>query len=228
MADKYTFPQKSARMAPGERGIASLTHKGRTFRFRTQPNQFQWTYTLKRIDQTYGGRVVQLLGTKIDDFVLKADAGGGRWDYTNRMAKFMRDVMIEQRDGTPAVFEYTTRGWKLNCYIVSVPFQDAIEEVLRPFEIQLKVQEDVSGLMSKSSLGAELRRLQDGVGFRRSPYNDPTKQSENVFDAVGDGLGAISDAVNGVLGAISGVINPTQSGGGLYLPNGLGNSIGKS
>lgn len=232
MADKYTFPQKSPRLGPGERGIASLTHKGRTFRFRTQPNQFQWTYTLnKRVDQTYGGRVVQLLGTKIDDFVLKAEAGGGRWDYTNRMAKFMRDVMIEQRDGTPATFEYTTRGWKLNCYVVSVPFQDAIEEVLRPFEIQLKVQEDVSGLMSKSSLSAELRRLQDGVGFRRSKFNDPTKQGEQLSDLVGDGFGAIGDivdAVGDIARGIAGVINPTQSGGGIYLPGGLGNSIGRS
>lgn len=228
----YPFPQKSAGLDKGERGIASITHKGRTFRFRTQPNEFAWTYTLnKRIDQTYGGRVIQLLGTKIDDFVVKADGGLGRWDYTNRMANFMRDVMIEQRDGTPATFEYTTRGWKLNCYIVSVPFADAVEEVLRPFEIQMKVQEDVSGLMSKGSLGAELRRLTDGVGFRRSQYNDPTMSNTgDAFDIIGDGLGAITDFVGDLAQGIAGVLNPTQGGGGLFLPNGLpgaGNSIGK-
>lgn len=220
---EYTFPQKSAKMKAGEHGIASLTHKGRTFRFRTNPNQFQWTYTLnKRVDQTYGGRVIQLLGTKIDDFVLKADAGGGRWDYTNRMANFMRDVMVDQRDGEPATFEYTARGWKLNCYIVSVPFQDEVEAVLREFEIQMKVQEDVSGLMSSNSLSAELRRLQDGIGFRRSKYNDPTKQGQTLTDQIGDGLGAVEQIANSVLQ------NPLVS---IFLPNGLpsvGNSIGKS
>lgn len=221
----YPFPQKTRALAKGERGIASITHRGRTFRFRTQPNEFAWTYTLnKRIDQTYGGRVVQLLGTKIDDFVVKADAGNGRWDYSNRMANFMRDIMIEQRDGTPATFEYTTRGWKLNCYIVSVPFADAVEEVLRPFEIQMKVQEDVSGLMSRHSLGAELRRLQDGVGFRRSQYNDPTMSTGGVFDVIGDGFGPLGgalDLVGDAIQGIAGVLNPTQSGGGIYLPNGL-------
>jgi len=219
----YNFPQKASPLREGETGVASLTHEGRTFRFRTNPNQFQWTYTLnKRIDQTYGGRVVQLLGTKIDDFVIKADAGGGRWDYTNRMAKFMRDVMINQRNGVPATFEYTKRGWKLKCYIVSVPFQDSVEEVLRPFEIQMKVQEDVSGLMSKNSLRAELARLSDGVGFRRSPYNDPTLQGQKQVVLPGElgGIQAISDTAFNAINNFLGIINPTQSGGGIYLPGG--------
>jgi hypothetical protein len=230
----FNFPQKSTPLRDGETGVASLTHMGRTFRFRTNPNQFQWTYTLnKRIDQTYGGRVVQLLGTKIDDFVIKADAGGGRWDYTNRMAKFMRDVMINQRNGVPATFEYTKRGWKLNCYIVSVPFQDSVEEVLRPFEIQMKVQEDVSGLMSQASLRGELARLSDGIGFRRSAYNDPTLQGQKTVVLPGElgGVQAIADTAFDALNQLfGGIINPTQIGGGIYLPNGIPqglNNIGR-
>lgn len=224
----YSFPQKSAPLRAGERGIASLTHKGRTLRFRTNPNQFQWTYTLnKRIDQTYGGRVIQLLGTNIDDFVFKAEAGNGRWDYANRVAKFMRDVMVDQRGGEPATFEYTQRGWKLNCYIVSVPFQDEVEAVLREFEVVCKVQEDVSGLLSKNSLSAELQRLSDGIGFRRTKYNDPKLQDQQMVDIIGDfagalDLGAITDALSGI------VQNPTIS---QFLPNGLpglGNSVGAS
>ena len=188
----YAFPQKASKLRAGERGIASLTHHNRTFRFRTNPNEFGGTYTLnKRIDQTYGGRVVQLLGTKIDDFKFTAESAGGGWEYSNRVANFLRDVMVMQRDGSPAVFEYTTRGWKLNCYVVSVPFEDAVEQVLRPFEVQLKVQEDITGVMSKNSLGAELSRLMDGVGFRRSKYNDPHLADETLADKVGDAFGAL-------------------------------------
>ena len=220
----FSFPQKSAAMLPGETGIASLTHNGHVFRFRTNPNEFRWNYVLKkRIDQTYGGRVVQLLGASIDEFAVKADSGGGRWDYTNKMAKFMRDVMVDQRDGTPATFEYTTRGWKLNCYIVNVPFEDAVGEVLREFEIQMKVQEDVSGLMTKNSLQRELSSLADGVGFRRSKYNDPTedKQGETLIDLIGDTLGAVSSL------DFTGIVSPSTVS--QFLPNGLGNSfsIGK-
>ena len=179
----YHFPQTTApaQLAQDERGIASLTHpRVGTFRFRSNPKQFNWGYTLnKRIDQTYGGRVVQLLGTRIDDFSFTADCGTGRWDYMNKVALFMRDVMVAQRGGTPATFEYTTRGWKFNAYVVSVPFADAVEEVLREFEVSMKVQEDVSGLISRNTLTAELRRLQDGIAFQRSKFNDP-RNGQNV------------------------------------------------
>ena len=204
----YGWPQVAPTSTTGERGIASLSHPGvGTLRFRANPKEFNWSYTLnKRVDQTYGGRVIQLLGTKIDDFTFKADAGIGRWPEVNRVAKFMRDVMIEQRNGIPATFEYTTRGWKFNAYVVSVPFADAVEEVLREFEVGLKVQEDVSGLMSRNTLQAELRRLQDGIGFTRNQYNDPRFGQNTAlvpdsqqFDAVGQVIETIQNAAASVL-----------------------------
>lgn len=221
----YAFPQKSPALPAGAHGIASISHGGKTFRFRTNPNEFHWDYTLnKRIDPTYGGRVVQLLGTKIDNFSIKADGGGGRWDYINRMATFLRDVMVDQRDGSPCTFEYTTRGWKLNCYIVSIPFSDSVGEVLREFEIEMKVQEDVSSLMTKHSLSIELSRLMDGIGFRRTRYNDPTLQGQTMGDVVGDNAGATpladlaADGIQGLqtisqylpkgLAPIGGILNP--------------------
>lgn len=170
----FSFPQVSQPLPEGTRGIASLTHGGRTLRFRTNPNEFNWTYSLnKKVEQTYGGRVIQLLSTKIDDFTIKVDCGGGRWPYANQVARFLRDVMIDQRKGVPATFEYTTRGWRLNVYVVSIPYADAVEEVVREIDIGFKVQEDVSGVMSRNSLSAELSRLKDGIGFRRDKYNDP-------------------------------------------------------
>lgn len=171
----YQFPQKTPPLAYGEKGIASLYHPAvGSLRFRSNPKEFNWSYTLnKRVDQTYGGRVIQLLGTRIDDFSFKADCGNGRWDYMNQVALFMRDIMIAQRSGVPATFEYTTRGWKFNAYIVSIPFADAVEEVLREFEVTMKVQEDITGLISRNTLSAEMRRLKDGIGFHRDKYNDP-------------------------------------------------------
>jgi hypothetical protein len=178
---EFAFPQVNKPLDEGTRGICSITHGQRTFRFRTNPNSFSWTYTMnKRVESTYGGRVVQLLSTQIDDFQVIADCGGGRWEYANAITTFLRDVMIDQRGGEPATFEYTTRGWKLNVFIVSIPFQDDVGQVLREFTIDMKVQEDVSGVMSKNSLGAELRRLQDGIGFKRSKYNDPLMQGQRT------------------------------------------------
>lgn len=205
---QFSFPQVSRSLEAGAKGIASLTHMGRTFRFRTNPNQFSWTYTLnKHVDPTYGGRVVQLLSTKIDDFTVEADCGGGRWEYANAIARFLRDVMINQRNGIPATFEYTTRGWKLNVFIVSIPFEDAVGEVLRTFSIQMKVQEDVSKVMSRNSLRMELSKLQNGIGFQRNAYNDPTinaapGDSEQGFNA--SSIVANIPGLDSVLGRIQG------------------------
>ena len=129
--------------------------------------------------------MVQLLSTKIDDFTVEADCGGGRWEYANAVATFLRDVMVEQRNGIPATFEYTTRGWKLNVFVVSMPFEDSVNEVLRTFSIQMKVQEDVSGVMTRNSLSAELRRLQDGLAYPAQRLQRPHRHREPGRRAAG-------------------------------------------
>jgi hypothetical protein len=204
-----SFPQVAGGLSAGERGVCSLRWGADVLRFRTNPNEFNWQYALtKRIENTYGGRVVQLLGTKIDEFTLKADAGGGRWEYMNRIATFCRDVMIHQRNGVPATLDYTTRGWRLNVYVVSVPFADAVEEVLREFEIVFKVQQDVSGTMSRQTLSAELARLRDGIGFQRSKYNDPRLQGGNTVADQEQSIAATTvDALVSGLGGLLGYVN---------------------
>lgn len=228
----YAFPQQAPAISStsGERGIARMSHPDvGSLRFRTAPTEFSWDYTLnKRIENTYGGRVVQLLGAKIDEFQFKADSGGGRWEYSNKVAKFMRDAMIAQRNGRPVTFEYTTRGWKMNLYVVNVPFQDAVEEVRREFTIQCKIQEDISGVMSKNTLSTELRRLQAGVNFRRSKYNDPLSSANALGgDSENTGFAQVQSLINGaqnILESFSPVLN--------FLPNGvqrgfdIGNLIG--
>lgn len=219
----YQFPQVSAPLPAGERGIATLRHPAvGGMRFRCNPNEFNWSYTLnKRVDQTYGGRVVQLLGTRIDDFSMKADCGTGRWAYMAGVARFMRDIMVAQRGGVPATFEYTTRGWKFNAYVVNVPFADAVEEVVREFDIQMKVQEDVTGVMSRNTLSAELRRLQDGIAFARSKYNDP-RFGRNEEQSADPDSGPLSQ----ILPAVEAVTDFTATLAQNFLPNGLEGFLG--
>ena len=158
------------------RGIASLTFKGQTLRFRTNPNEIWWTYTLNtNVEQTYGGRVVQILSTRMEDLVIKIDCGRGGLEYMNRIVDFLRNMMVEQRKngGTTAVFSYTTRRWRMKVYALSVPFQDSVTATVRELEIRFKVQEDLTGEMSKLALSTELARLQDGIGWQKTAYNTP-------------------------------------------------------
>lgn len=154
------------------RGIASLEFGGRTLRFRTNPNAIWWNYSLiTNVDNTYGGRVVQILGARMDDLIVTVDCGNGGWAYQRQVIGFMRDMINDQRKGDPGVFTYTTRNWRMKVFALSVPFQDTVSAVTREMELRFKIQEDVSGVQTSIALASELNRLKDGIGFRKSPYN---------------------------------------------------------
>lgn len=195
------------------RGIASLYFNGETLRFRTNPNEIWWSYTLNtHVEQTYGGRVVQILGTRMEDLIVKIDCGNGGWAYLTKVVNFIRNMMLEQRKdgGKSGVFSYTTRRWRLKVFALSVPFQDQVTATTRELELRFKVVEDLTGQMTQMSLNSELARLQDGIGFKKSPYNDPNLSANNPLPhegpkgiSVTDALGAISPALGEAAKAIT-------------------------
>lgn len=199
------------------RGIASLSFQGRTWRFRTNPNSVQWSYTLNtNVEQTYGGRVVQILSTKIGDMVVKVECGNGDtggvnggWKYNYDLVLFLRDLLVAQRDpmAPPANFQYTTRRWNFNVYGLSIPFEDKVDSTVRELELHFKVQEDVSGVVSGAILDATLNKLKDGIGWTRNKYN-----SASAYGSTSNGSGSTNPA--GLTGQQSG--NPT---GQLSDPN---------
>jgi len=163
-------------------GLATLTHGGNTYQFRTNPNSITWTFNLvKYVDETYGGRVVQLLAVNIDSLTVTAHAGRGGWDHLYQTVLFFRDMLVNQRDsGDPGVFEYVNRGWKFSVYALGIPLNDKVTEVAREFTMTFKVQEDVSGIASAQTLDAELFKLKEGIGYEHNAYNwvSPT-QADN-------------------------------------------------
>lgn len=235
--------------APGgnERGLCSLSWKDsqgggtKSLTFRTNPNSMTWKYVLNtKTQNTYGGRVIQILSTKIDDLTVVADCGRGGWPYMKHVGLFFRDLLIDQRNGTPATFEYTTRGWKLAVFAQAIPFRDKVGDVNRQFQMSFKVQEDVSGILSQVTMSTALQRLQDGVGFQLGQYNrshsNYTSNEQGYLMTPGDtlqsALGGAQDALGNFqadltstgkatqanqnpLSALFGGGNNSSSGGGL-------------
>lgn len=199
------------------RGIASLTFKGRTLRFRTNPNEIWWSYGLNtHVEETYGGRVVQILSTRIEDLVIKVDCGRGGWDYMKQVVDFLRKMMVEQREkgGTTATFNYTTRHWRMKVFALSVPFQDSVTAVNRELTLQFKVQEDVSGVMSQMALDQTLQRLKDGIGMTRPEYVKPNGGQSGESPQ----WASTEDAVDNLLGGTSPLPFGGGSGGFLGIP----------
>jgi hypothetical protein len=190
------------------RGIASLTFGGRTWRFRTNPNSVRFSYILNsHIEQTFGGRVCQILSCKIEDLIVVVEAGNAGWAYAANLALFLRDFLDYQRNpmAPPGNFVYTTRNWNFKVYQLSIPFQDSVQATVRPIEMHFKVQEDVSGVVSGAILDATLAKLQDGIGWRRDhytsgasygPYNGPNSGTSTP------GQPNIQSVANGVAGGL--------------------------
>jgi hypothetical protein len=168
------------------RGICTLYAPSvGTLQFRTNPNSISWDYSLiTNVQQTYGGRVIQILGARIDNLEVKVDCGQGGWDYAAYVAQFMRDMMMTQRNGIPGTFIYTTRNWNLSVYALNVPFHDAVEETVRELTLQFKVQQDVSKVaIASQSIANLLGLLQQGMGFLSSEAFSNPVAGTNVNNA---------------------------------------------
>lgn len=195
------------------RGIASLEFKGRVLRFRTNPNEIWWSYNLNTaVENTYGGRVVQILGANIEDLVVKVECGRGGWPYLRQVVGFMRDMINDQRaKADPGLFTYTTRNWRLKVWAASVPFQDSVTATTREIELRFKVQEDVSGVQTSMSIASELKRLQDGVGFKKNEYNTGPNAAGQVADIVPGSPLSTEDALSNVIPGLSSLIGGAAS-----------------
>lgn len=169
----YSNPSLSAPTSQYQnvRGVCTLYAPGvGTLQFRTNPNSISWDYELiTNVQQTYGGRVIQILGARIDNLEVKVDCGQGGQPYAAYVAQFMRDMMMTQRNGIAGQFLYTTRNWNLQVYALNVPFHDSVEETVRELTLQFKVQQDVSKVaIADQSIANLLTLLQQGLGFLSS------------------------------------------------------------
>lgn len=173
-------------------GEATLSHGDLVHRFRVDPNEITWNYRLNtHVDNTYGGRVVQVLSAYIDDLVVQADAGMGGWDYINSLALFCRDFMFRQYEtGEPGVFRFPQRNWELKVYLKSIPFADHRDDVKKSYMLRFKVQEDVNGIIAGDTVSAELNKIKDGIGYERNQYNYPVEETGE--EELNDGGSAVS------------------------------------
>lgn len=170
--------------------VATITHGDRVFRFRTDPNSIKWNFTINtKVEETYAGRVVQVLSVKIENLTVTADSGNGGWAYNYEVATFFRDLLVNQRGGAPAEFRYPTRNYQLKVYATAMPFKDSWDNVLRDFTMTFKVQEDMTGVMTSESLSKELKTIQEGIGFTKNPYNYQAGPGDSDVGSDGQGAG---------------------------------------
>jgi len=154
----------------------------RKFLFRVDPYDISWGYTLRtQTIDTYGGRVVQILGVELGNLSINSVAGKGGFAYIREMQKFFREMGLwHQNEHLPAVFNFPYKGYRLSFWGQKFSFENSITNVAYPFQITGMIQEDLSGTLKKSIMTKEIKKLSEGIGYSRNKFNDPEKGSANI------------------------------------------------
>lgn len=116
-------------------GTATLGYTGGpSVAFRIDPEMIDWTWSVQtNVIETIGGRVIQVLGARLDDLTVQGSLGqdvtkgkaGESWSLAQTFLTTVTAIMEQQAADSnaqatmhqPAVFSYPPRGWQWNVYV---------------------------------------------------------------------------------------------------------------
>jgi hypothetical protein len=123
-------------------GTATLGYPGGpSVAFRVDPDLIDWTWAVQsNVVETIGGRVIQVLGARLDDLTVQGSLGqdhssktaGESWQQAQAFLATVTAIMEQQAsdatDNTlmhpPAVFSYPPKGWRWNVYVKALTDPD--------------------------------------------------------------------------------------------------------
>jgi hypothetical protein len=121
-------------------GTATLGYPGGPMAaFRVDPESIKWTFeVITNVIDTIGGRVIQIIGSQLQDMVVTGSFGqdrstpdGESWRQAEAFLQVITTIMEKQaadsndqaKMSPPPVFSYPPLGWKFSAYIKD--FSDA-------------------------------------------------------------------------------------------------------
>ena len=140
---------------------------GVTFPF--NPDTVSWDYQENIFSQdTLGGRVVQLLSVGLNGMVVQGRAGSRH--ELQRLAKHFKEIMnYHVTKLVPVYFRVPSRGWNFQVYLKAVPqLTWDVASTSYPYQLELLVDEDLSGVKTREVNTEALKRLASGVGHDSS------------------------------------------------------------
>jgi hypothetical protein len=114
---------------------------GPSIAFRIDPDLIDWTWSVQtNVVETIGGRVIQILGARLEDLTLQGSlgqdrskkSGGESWQEAQDFLATITAIMEKQSADSnqqatmhqPAVFSYPPKGWRWNVYVKSLTDPD--------------------------------------------------------------------------------------------------------
>lgn len=170
------------------------------------PNSVSWGYRINTSTQdTLGGRVVQLLSTRVDSMSFEADAG----NRSNLLSIYdhVGDVMDKQVETErPVKLTVPSRGWVFDVFVTGMPaMRFDVRTVTFGYRLDLEVYEDY-GSISKVVTSKELERLSADIGY-----------NEELFRWLGDADNPWDPSIEGIVEQGPSGERVIRSSGG-YIP----------
>lgn len=161
-------------MPPNEVALLTLTGGVQNFVVRTNPNYIQYSYNLRtKTFNTYGGRVVQVLGVDYGTLSIEIESGRGGYAYFLSVIDWFKRTSIWQRNNRkPIRFTYPARNYMIDVFLKSISIADDLENVTRPLQIDMEIETDFNKILSGNIIREELARLNEGIGYEKNEYND--------------------------------------------------------
>lgn len=141
---------------------------------RVNPYSCKWEYDLRTNEmETYGGKVIQLLGVEFIDMIIEGETGRGRFAELERMAYYVRDTMGfgGPDDKKYTHFIYPDMGWDIVGWFVSFPSYFVDVPTTSPmWRVNFHIEWD-NGELARSVIKKEFENVKTGIGNFYDPTN---------------------------------------------------------
>lgn len=184
-------------------GTATLGYPGGpSIAFRIDPELITWDWSvLTNVIDTIGGRVIQVLGARLDNMTIQGslgqdhaagDVNGSTWHLAERFVSAVTKIMEAQSADSnqqgkmhpPAVFSYPPRGWRFNVYVMDLTDADGGNSVVltpgkinQRYTLTLFIVQDGSQALVKAG-------TTNGV-FSKKAYDAVSAFMARISDGVG-------------------------------------------
>lgn len=184
-------------------GTATLGYPGGpSIAFRLDPELITWNWeVLTNVIETIGGRVIQVLGARLEDLTIQGSLGqdhaagpvnGTSWHQAEKFVSTVTKIMesqsadsnVNQQMHPPAVFNYPPRGWRFSVYVKSITDPDGQSSVIltpgkvnQRYSLALFIVQDGSSALVKAG-------TTNGV-FSQKAYDAVSAFMARISDGVG-------------------------------------------
>lgn len=180
----WTNPQDQIVFIGSTQPQASLTSPIASHHFAFNPDEVKWSFSNNTVSRdTVGGRVVQLLSSKVEQMTVVGRAGSR--GELQRLAQNLKKIMEYQIKTQNAVhFKVPSRKWNFKVYIQNVSSLGwDYSATSYPYEIALMIQEDLTGLSSKAVEKEALSRLAQGIGYTEKYHGGSVEEALSMSEA---------------------------------------------